>query len=128
MKNVTMIFISLLFLTACGNSPSVDDFTGCRIISQGAANNSPSADIQCANGTEVTVEEPQPVQFCGSTGVQSYPSTFNESGLCINQKVYAVYSANGGFLTYLPPGAYTSSGIGSSCNFTITTGCIIAPN
>jgi hypothetical protein len=64
------------------------------------------------NATPVTV-----VQFCDA--VAAYPSTFPEVGLVIGGKVYAVYSTNGGFLTYLPPGTYSSSAVGSSCNFTI---------
>ncbi len=65
-----------------------------------------------ANGTVIT-----PIQFC--TGTPSYPSTFPEYGLLINGRIYAVYSANDGFLTYLPPGEYYSNAIGSSCDFTV---------
>jgi hypothetical protein len=63
------------------------------------------------------------VQFCQAT--PSYPSTFPEGGLCINGNIYAVYSTNDGFLTLVPPGAYTSDGVGSSCNFTILANCQI---
>jgi hypothetical protein len=73
------------------------------------------------NGTTITV-----VQFCpGVTPV--YPSTFPETGLCINGTIYAVYSANDGFLTSLPNGVYDSNAIGSSCTFTVS-GCTITPN
>lgn len=70
------------------------------------------------NATPVTI-----VQFC--SGTPSYPSTFIEIGFCLNGQVYATYSANGGFSTLLPPGAYTSAGIGSSCNFTLLPNCQI---
>lgn len=65
-----------------------------------------------SNGTEITI-----VQFC--PGTPSYPSTFPEIGFVINGGIYAVYSANDGFMTYLPPGLYQSNAIGSSCTFTI---------
>lgn len=63
------------------------------------------------------------VQFClGST---QYPTTFAEVGFCINNEVWAVYSANSGFLTLVPPGLYNSNGINSSCNFEVKTNCVI---
>ncbi len=70
------------------------------------------------DGTMITI-----VQFCPGTPV--YPSTFLEVGECISGKLYGVYSANDGFLAYLPNGQYTSNAIGSTCNFTIT-GCTIS--
>lgn len=63
-----------------------------------------------------------PIQFCSNV-TPSYPSTFPESGFCINNQMYGVYSANDGFLALLPPGAYRSNAIGNSCNFTITDNC-----
>lgn len=63
------------------------------------------------------------VQFCpGST---NYPSTFIEGGFCINNNLYAVYSANNGFLTLIPPGNYSSNAIGSRCSFTVLPNCQI---
>lgn len=61
------------------------------------------------------------IQFC--PGTPSYPSSFPEIGICVNGSIYAVYSANGGFLTYTPPGVYNSNGIGVSCTFTILPNC-----
>lgn len=70
------------------------------------------------NATPVTI-----VQFC--PGVPSYPSVFIEIGFCLNGQVYGTYSANGGFSTLLPPGAYTSNGIGSRCDFILLLNCVI---
>lgn len=71
------------------------------------------------DATPVTV-----VNLCpGST---SYPGVFIEIALCINNRLQAVYSVNGGFLTYLPPGNYSSNAVGSSCNFTVVSGCDVA--
>lgn len=65
------------------------------------------------------------VQLC--PGTTTYPSTFVEVAFCINNSLYAVYSANNGFLTYLPPGTYSSNAIGSACSFTVLPGCTVAP-
>lgn len=73
------------------------------------------------NGTDstpVTV-----VQFC--PGTPSYPSTFPEVGICLAGSIYAVYSANDGFLTLIPPGQYNSNAVGSACTFTVLENCQI---
>jgi hypothetical protein len=100
------------------------------------------AEIVCPDGTSQTVTDGVPgtngqngldgtdatpvtwVQFCAGT-TPSYPSVFPEGGLCIDGNIYAVYSANGGFLTLVPPGEYSSDGVGSSCDFTILASCQI---
>lgn len=72
------------------------------------------------------VQAPQPlaiVKFCAES--TSYPSTFPEVGFCIEGQLYAVYSANDGFLTLIPPGQYRSNAIGSACNFTVSDNCVI---
>lgn len=75
-----------------------------------------------ANGTPGTVITA--IQFCGGvTG--SYPSTFPEVGFCINNNIYAVYSANGGFLTEVLPGTWSSDGINASCTFTVGPNCAV---
>lgn len=73
-----------------------------------------------ADGTQIT-----PVQLCPSSYVPTYPSVFPETALCINGSLFAVYSANDGFLTLLTPGGYSSNGINSSCSFTVVSGCTI---
>jgi hypothetical protein len=83
--------------------------------------------ISCTDGS--TVSFPlgtviTPVQFC--PGTTSYPGEFNEVGFCINNNLYAVYSANNGFLTYIPNGYYNSNAIGSSCNFYVNSNCVIS--
>jgi hypothetical protein len=64
----------------------------------------------------------QSIQFCPNV-TPSYPTTFPEVGFCINNLLYAVYSANDGFLTMIPPGYYDSNAIGSSCSFTVVPNC-----
>jgi len=63
------------------------------------------------------------VQLC--PGVTVYPSAFVEVALCINNQLYAVYSANGGFLTHILPGLYNSNAIGSACSFTVVDSCLV---
>lgn len=70
-----------------------------------------------ANGTVIA-----PIKFCNNP--PTYPSIFPEYGLCIDNVLYGVYSANGGFLAQLPNGSYSSNGINSSCSFTIN-GCTV---
>src|ERR1035437_2115892 len=71
------------------------------------------------NATPVTV-----VTLC--PGVSTYPSTFVEIALCLNNNLYAVLSEHDGFLTYLPPGKYESKALDSSCDLTVHPGCVIS--
>lgn len=71
------------------------------------------------DATPVTV-----VQLC--PGVTTYASVFVEVALCLNGSLYGVYSANGGFLTYLPPGAYNSNAIGSACSLVVGDNCEVS--
>lgn len=75
-----------------------------------------------SNGTNGTVVAP--IQFCVGTTV--YPSNFEELGFCINNKLYAVYSANNGFLTEIVPGTYQSNAIGNTCTFTVAANCQVS--
>lgn len=57
------------------------------------------------------------IQFC--SGTPHYPNVFTEWGIKIGTQIWAVYSANGGFLAYIPPGRYLSNAIGNACTFTV---------
>jgi len=63
------------------------------------------------------------VQFCAPT--TAYPNTFSEGGFCIAGNLYAVYSINGGFMTLIPPGVYSSNGVNSTCTFTVQANCVV---
>lgn len=71
------------------------------------------------NATPVTV-----VPLCPGF-VPTYPNIFPEYALCIQSKLYGVYSANGGFLAELPPGTYSSNGINADCHLTILPNCVV---
>jgi len=72
------------------------------------------------DATPVTV-----VQFCQGV-TPAYPSSFPEYGICLDNQLYGIYSANGGFLALLPPGTYSSDGINASCTFTIAQNCQVS--
>lgn len=69
------------------------------------------------DGTQITI-----VPLC--PGVTTYPGVFIEVGMCIDHKLYGVYSYANGFLTYLPSGQYSSNAIGSACSLTVS-GCTV---
>jgi hypothetical protein len=73
--------------------------------------------INGTNATPVTT-----IQFCPGV-TPTYPSNFPEYGICLSGNLYAVYSANGGFLALIPPGVYSSDGINASCDFTVRANC-----
>lgn len=79
--------------------------------------------IQGVPGTGVTT-----IKFCDDY-VPTYPSSFPEYGLCIDNKLYGVYwsVSLGAFLAYLPPGTYRSTNASQACLFTIYPNCIVAP-
>lgn len=85
--------------------------------STGATGSQGTQGIPGVDTTPITV-----VQFCPNVTPQ-YPSTFPEVGICLQNRIYAVYSANDGFLTEVPPGVYSSNAIGSACTFTILPNC-----
>ena len=106
-----LFVLACLCLSACGQGPQGIPGT----------NGMPSPmGPQYPGGSVIT-----PVQFCPGS-ITSYPTTYAEVGLCINNNIWAVYSANDGFLTEIVPGYYTSNAIGSSCNFTVLPNCVIS--
>lgn len=65
------------------------------------------------------------VRFCAQPSV--YPTLFAEYGVCISGHLYAVYSIPNAFLTLIPPGRYSSTGINSTCSFTVLANCVVVP-
>ena len=107
----------LLLLTSCGK------------VSTGAQGPAGQPGLTGAQGptgpTGPTGTIGSPIQLC-SACVPSYPNVFPESVVCINNNLYGVYSANDGFLSILPPGAYSSDGINCTCTVTIEPNCIVS--
>lgn len=110
-------------LTACqrGDSgltgaPGADGVTGSQGPT-GAQGDAGASGTNGADGQPATV-----VPLC--PGVSNY-GAFVEVGLCINNQLYGVYSANGGFLTLLAPGNYTSNAIGSACSLIVVANCAV---
>ncbi len=123
MKNIIRMFAFLMLLNACAGH------TGGQGI-QGVSGNNGATGPQGPQGlvgpmgpaglagTQFTF-----VQLC--PGSPSYPNVFIELAMCVNGDLYGVYSANGGFYTYFPPGNYSSNAIGSACNLTIGSNCTV---
>jgi len=63
------------------------------------------------------------IQFCA--GTPSYSAgNFPEIGFCINNVLYGVYSANGGYLTVIQQGTWSSDPVGTAqCTFTVGPDC-----
>lgn len=130
MKKMTTL-LALLMVMGCGKGKDgvngSQGVPGDKAVSCSVLPVSGGVEIDCpdgthealhngVDGTQITV-----VQLCPGTPV--YPSVFIEIALCIQDALYAVYSANGGFLTLLSPGGYGSNAIGSSCGFTVGPHC-----
>ena len=128
-----LVVFGCLLLMACGQAQTGapgKDGSSCS-VSAVAANTvllNGGTLIQCTNGTSSLISNGSPgspgtvvapLQFCPDT--PSYPSTFIEVGFVISGSVYAVYSSNGGFMTLIPPGRYTSNAINSRCDFTLNS-------
>jgi hypothetical protein len=106
----TLLVLFLLSLTACGQGPQGP--AGPQGVRGDRGETGPGG----ADGTAVTL-----VPLC--PGVANY-GVFVEQALCINGKLYGVYSAHGGFLAHFADGEYKSNAIGSACNLTVS-GCTV---
>lgn len=118
LATITGIFLGTYF---SGCSPDVVTITGAKGDSglQGPTGSSGADGEDGVDATPVTM-----VQLC--PGTPTYPTTFIEYAFCVQGKLYATYSANGGFTTYLPPGNYSSNAINSSCNVVVGDNCQVS--
>jgi hypothetical protein len=58
------------------------------------------------------------IKFCPGV-TPKYPTTFPEYGICLDNKIYAVYWDKVAFLTYLSPGQYQTTSVNSNCVFEV---------
>lgn len=107
--------VAALLLTACQEGPR--GYTGAPGGQGGVGPQGPTGATGPAGANGADGQPAQVAQLC--PGISNY-GTFVEIALRINSRLYAVYSQNGGFLTYLAPGNYSSNAVGSACNFTVT--------
>ena len=114
-----LVMMMLVAMSACGHN-HYEYFEGApgKDGAQGEVGPQGPQGAPGIDGTSVTV-----VKLC--PGVTTYPSKFVEIAFCIGGKLYATYSANGGFSSEFPIGYYSSSGINSSCNFSVLADCVI---
>lgn len=130
---ITLMLASVLLLASCGkrvephyvlveNQCDISTVSGGTLLT---CNNSSKFIPNGATGPQGPIGLQGPagpagvsvVQLC--TGTTTYPSVFVELAFVIAGRLYAVYSANNGFLFELVPGSYSSNAVGSSCNFTV---------
>jgi hypothetical protein len=132
----------ILALLVLGCAPSVAEFVPTECTVQ---QNSSGAKISCPDGTSALIPAGAtgaqgnqgsqgapgingntitPVQLC--PGTTSYPSTFCEVAFCISGSLWGTYSANDGFSSQLPQGAYSSDGINCSCTVQIGPNCSVS--
>lgn len=102
-------------------------------ISCTASKVGPVTTVSCPDGTSSTIVDGSDgtngvdatpitvIPLC--PGTTTYGTTYVEVAFCIGGKLYATYSANGGFSTEIPPGTYSSNGVNSSCTFTVSANC-----
>lgn len=102
---IIILLVSLLFALGCAKPKDGEK-------GEPGANGS--------NGTVVTI-----VQFC--PGNSQYPTTFPEVGMCINNRIYAVFwMNNSSYMAEVVPGNYHSTSTSLPCNFTVVSGCNIS--
>lgn len=120
----TLILVILLVLVGCGkNDGSFYTVKGDKgDPGQSIVGPAGSPGLNGSNGQDASPITS--VQLCGSCHA-SYPSTFPEIGLCINDKLYGVYSANGGFMVEIIPGTYSSNGINCTCTLVVSAHCVV---
>lgn len=127
MKIQMLVFALLIVVAACGKNydaiPGPMGPTGANGAA-GPAGDTGGVGPQGAPGQSGTdAESVTVVQLC--SGAPTYGSVYPEVAFCIQGRLYATYSANGGFSTYLSPGSYNSNAVGSSCSFAVLEGCEI---
>lgn len=122
MKYAACLLMGSVLLSSCGHQVDVGAV-------QGAPGERGPAGVAGAVGAQGLQGIPgadaasvRVVPLC--PGVSSY-GTFVEVGICVQDQLYAVYSANGGFMTLLAPGSYSSNAIGSACNLTVSAHCVV---
>ena len=128
-----LLLLLLIPIIHCGPNQATFDHGTINCTTQQIAPGTPlplgGAMISCPDGTTSLISNGTiitPIQFCPNP--TTYPTTFSEISFCIQGNLWGVYSQNGGFLTEIVPGTYSSNGINSSCTFTVQPNCIIINN
>lgn len=140
---ITMI-MALVLLSGCGRGPAGTNGTnghdgiGCTETPVLADSNAPNGGtlIMCSNGSNLILNGVNgtngqngtsfafaSIQLC--SGTPSYSAgNFPEVGFCVNDVLYGVYSANGGYMTVIQQGTWSSNPVGTAqCTFTVGPDC-----
>lgn len=127
MKYVSVLILALT-LSACGQGSKGDSGTNGEQGVQGLVGPQglPGQDGQPGSNGADGLNAPGVIAVSLCPGFEpSYPNLFPEYALCIDNKLYGVYSANGGFLAELPPGDYSSNGVNATCSLRIAVDCSV---
>lgn len=131
MKYYTLFLV--LGMVACGRTELVQKPVPCTTVQVASG-----VQINCPDGTNSFVsngvdgspgipglngDNVSMVQFC--TGfATSYPSTFPEFGMCIQDKLYGTYwDGINSWTSEIVPGTYMSTSTSAPCNFVVADNC-----
>lgn len=119
MKYILTITL-LLTLASCGRGPAGNDGINGLNGTQGESGKDGQDGDKGDKGDAGTNSITKVIKFCPGL-VDSYNVQYSEQGLCIDGKVYAVYSANNlAALVEISHGTYvTTTPKGANCTFTI---------
>lgn len=119
---LSLMLITLTLLVSCGKGPAgkdgINGLNGQDGI-QGEQGEAGKDGKDGLNGTSVSM-----VKFCPGL-VDVYNQAYSERGLCIDGKIYAVYSSNSlAALVELSQGLYqTTTPQGTNCQFKVLANC-----
>lgn len=123
MKSFNWLLVQCLFLlVACRDNVSYSTLkpVSCTIVTNGSGST-----ISCPDGSSVTLPSQNltMVQFCSNYST-SYPTSFPEFGLCLNNLLYGVYwDGHNAWLAQIVPGYYLSTSTSAPCNFHVLPNC-----
>lgn len=121
-----MLVQSLFLLVGCHDNPSYSTSTSyyCKIVTNGSGST-----ITCPDGSsvQIPVQNLNMVQFCSNYNT-TYPTSFPEFGICLNNLLYGVYwDGHNAWLAEIVPGYYLSTSTSAPCNFHVLTNCGVTP-
>jgi len=125
-----------IMLAGCGfhadqTPPSSDPKKSCSVSQTEAV-----VTISCPDETKAIIPLPAnvppvnspmvtTVQLC--PGTTSYPNSFPEQALCIDNQLFGVFfDGQNAWLSLLAPGNYRSTSTTNPCSFAVVTGCQIS--
>lgn len=130
MKYYSWLLVQGLFLlVACGDPGSTTTYVvppkTCTVVT-----NTTGSTISCPDGSSAFIPNNNVtmVQFCSNYSGTTYPTSFPEFGLCLNNLLYGVYwDGHNSWLAEIVPGYYLSTSTSAPCNFHVLPNCGVSP-